>query len=190
MSTDKISLKERLLALVGVKCSIETKRKQRKREKMMKGAKQKIRRILFIILLLGLTVQSQAQSQDSKTQIQSVREASNAALKALDEELNMTYLTDDVFITAGSGTLINGKEELRKLLADMNESAQRYWVRTPGEIIVNEEQGLAWERGVWHGYDADDQAGEQVLFQGNYAAMWMKKEGAWKIKSQLFVTLN
>ena len=52
-------------------------------------------------------------AQSSEEKIRSIREASNAALKALDEEANFEFLTDDVLITTGNGTLLSGKDELK-----------------------------------------------------------------------------
>lgn len=129
-------------------------------------------------------------AQTSEEQIRIVREASNAALKALDEEANFEFLTDNVLITTGNGSLISGKDELRSYIAAASDAQPMYWVRIPGEIRVNEERGLAWETGVWNGYDADDQNGKTPLFRGNYAAQWIRVSGEWKIQSQLFVTLN
>lgn len=129
-------------------------------------------------------------AQTSEERIRTVRDASNAALKALDEEANFEFLTDDVLITTGSGTLISGKDELKSYIASAADAEPMYWIRTPGEIIVNEERGLAWESGIWNGYDADDQNEEAPIFHGNYAAQWVRVSGEWKIQSQLFVTLN
>ncbi len=129
-------------------------------------------------------------AQSPVESILDVREASNAALKALDEEANFQFLTDDVLITTGAGTLLSGKDELKAYIESAVDSPPMFWVRTPAEIIVNEERGLAWETGVWHGYYADDQNEESHVFHGNYAAQWIHQSGEWKIQSQLFVTLN
>ena len=129
-------------------------------------------------------------AQSGEDQIRSVREASNAALKALDEEANLAFLTDDILITTGNGTLISGKDELIAYISSASDAAPMYWIRTPNEIIVNELRGLAWEEGVWHGYMAEDQTGKDPVFHGKYSAQWTNESGEWKIQSQLFVTLN
>lgn len=129
-------------------------------------------------------------AQSSEESIRSVREASNAALKALDEEANMEFLTDDVLITTGAGTLLTGKDELKAYIESAADAPPLYWVRTPAEIIVNEERGLAWETGAWRAYSADDLNDASPVFHGNYAAQWIHQSGEWKIQSQLFVTLN
>lgn len=60
--------------------------------------------------------------------------------------------------------------------------------RTPSAISVNKNQGLAWETGAWKGYDPGK--GEEALVGGNYAAMWTRESGEWKIKSELFMSLE
>ncbi len=129
-------------------------------------------------------------AQSSEERIRSVREASNAALKALDEEANFKFLTDDVLITTGNGTLLSGKDELKVYIESAADASPMFWVRTPTEIIVNEDRGLAWETGVWHAYSADDPNEKSPVSHGNYAAQWIHQSGEWKIQSKLFVTLN
>ena len=145
----------------------------------------------FLLGTLFISVNSgQLIAQSSEEKIRSVREASNAALKALNEEVNMEFLTEDVLITTGNGTLLSGKDELRAYIESLADASPMYWVRTPAEIIVNEERGLAWETGVWHAYSADEPNEKSPVSHGNYAAQWVHQSGEWKIQSQLFVTLN
>jgi hypothetical protein len=66
--------------------------------------------------------------------------------------------------------------------------SKMYWIRDTKDIIINTKRGLAWETGVWNGYDPEK--GEDAIVNGNYSAMWTKASGKWKIKSQLFVTLG
>lgn len=147
-----------------------------------------IQLMLGVLLITGLI--SPLKAQSSEEQIRSVREASNAALKAMDEEANMKFLTDDVLITTGAGKLLSGKDELKAYIKFAADASPLFWVRTPAEIIVNEERGLAWEKGVWRAYSADDQNEESPVYHGNYAAQWILLTGEWKIQSQLFVILN
>lgn len=128
-------------------------------------------------------------AQSSEANILAVREASNTALKILDEDAHFEFLTDDVLITTGNGTLLAGKDELKAYINSETGTPPMFWVRTPAEIIVNEERGLGWETGVWHGYYADDQNEESPVFHGNYAAQWVYQSGKWRIQSQIFVTL-
>ncbi|WP_232724815.1 YybH family protein [Algoriphagus formosus] len=133
----------------------------------------------WILPLFGL-----AQESDN-SMILAQREKSNTALRAFDEALNATFLTDDVLITTGAGTLISGKKELLEYIQEAS-GPQMYWVRTPDEIIVNPKTQLAWETGTWKGFV---EGSEEAEVGGKYSAQWTKKSGTWLIQSQLFVTL-
>ncbi|WP_223275896.1 YybH family protein [Algoriphagus aquimarinus] len=141
----------------------------------------------FLSLLLGfLMIQSDLYAQESEIkQIRDQREASNKALRNFDEKLNSTFLTDDVLITTGAGTLLSGKAELIEYINNAN-GQKMYWVRTTTEVIVNSESQLAWEEGTWEGFNENSTT---PIVAGNYAAQWTKKSGIWLIQSQLFVTL-
>lgn len=140
--------------------------------------------ITFTQLLITPT---QANAQNDKDEILSLRTASNAALKDLDNELYLTFLTDNVLYTISNGALIQGKENLRKYI-NQATGPKMYWVRTPTEIDVNAGLGLAWESGMWRGYTFD--SGEKSVTGGKYSAQWIKVNGDWKINSQLFVKLE
>lgn len=138
---------------------------------------------LLLFIALGVSF-SNAQESDILL-IKNQRAASNQALRNFDEDLNSTFLTDDILISTGAGTLISGKENLKSYIK--NSSGPRmYWVRTPDEIIVNPETKLAWEKGTWKGFI---EGSEEAVVGGNYAAQWTKKSGKWLIQSQLFVSL-
>ncbi|NVK50652.1 MAG: nuclear transport factor 2 family protein [Cyclobacteriaceae bacterium] len=141
-------------------------------------------KVLSCLFLCFLFHFSFAQESE-KSQILAQRAKSNAALRAFDETLNATFLTDDVLITTGAGTLISGKEALMGYIQEAS-GPRMYWVRTPDEIIVNPETQLAWETGTWKGYQ---EGSEEAIVGGKYSAQWTKKSGIWLIHSQLFVTL-
>ncbi len=145
-----------------------------------------MKRIFWLIPTLCLWTAATL-AQADQAQIRALREASNQALKAYDHAAELSHLTEEVLITTGSGTLLAGKEALRNYIESFGES-KMYWVRTPGEIRVNEAKGLAWEQGTWKGYDPDQ--GTAPVVGGQYAAQWTKASGAWLIHSELFVTLE
>ncbi len=126
-------------------------------------------------------------AQSDEARIRAVREASNQALKAYDTTAELSFLTEDVLITTGNGTLLAGKEALRNYIGALGES-RMYWVRTPDHIEVHEANGLAWESGTWKGYDPE--RGTEPVVGGRYAAQWTKASGEWRIHSELFVALE
>jgi ketosteroid isomerase-like protein len=139
---------------------------------------------LFLFMALGVTALS---AQEAEARIRSLRAASNQALKAYDYPKVLSFLTDDVLTTTGAGTLLCGKKDLQAYIEQAPDS-KMYWVRTPSVVSVNAAAGLAWETGTWKGYDPA--AGEKPVVGGNYSAMWTRASGDWKIKSQLFVSLE
>lgn len=124
-------------------------------------------------------------SQTDKEQISAIRNASNAALKSYDNEKVLSYVTEDVVTTTGNGTLLCGKKELEAYILAGGNSTM-YWIRDTKELTVYAKRGLAWESGIWNGYTPEN--GDDPVISGQYAAMWTKASGIWKIKSQLFVT--
>ncbi len=143
-----------------------------------------MRQIFFSLFLF---ISFSAFGQNSEVQeIRAQREASNEALKSRDDARYLEFLTEDVLITTGAGTLISGKADLNAYV-EKETGEEMYWVRTPEVITVNKTTLLAWERGTWKGYYLGK---DEVIFQGNYSAQWTKKSGTWLIQSQLFVTLE
>lgn len=142
-------------------------------------------RTLLLTAFLGL-ISISVYAQSDKDQIQAAREASNEALRNYDTEGLLSFLTKNVLITTGAGSLIHGKKELRGYI-NSQDGPRMFWERSPNEIDVNSERGLAWESGSWKGYT---EASDQPVVGGKYSAMWTKESGEWKIKSQLFVTLE
>lgn len=139
---------------------------------------------VWLLCLGSYTSHAQATDQD---QILTLRNASNATLKAFDHEGFLSYLTDDVHVTTGNGTLVQGKATLRNYIASAI-GQKVFFVRTASEVVVNTERGLAWETGTWQGFAADQP--DTPLTGGKYSAMWTKASGIWLIKSELFVTLE
>jgi K+-sensing histidine kinase KdpD len=146
-----------------------------------------MKKLLFTLVLsfsMLATAKLYAQEVEIK-KIEAQRAASNEALRNFDEDLNSTFMTDDVLITTGAGILLSGKAELMAYVK--NTSGRRmYLVRTPDEILVNSLSQLAWEKGTWEGFYEDSTAS---IVGGNYAAQWTKISGVWLMKSQLFITL-
>lgn len=142
--------------------------------------------ILMLLFLANWSMFSQTDPTDQE-QILTIRQASNRALKSYDTQQVLSYLTDDVLTTTGSGTLLCGKKALEDYISGGGKS-KMYWIRETQEIRVNKKRKLAWERGSWKGYDPE--TSQEHIIHGEYSAQWTKESGVWKIRSQLFVTLG
>lgn len=139
-----------------------------------------------LILIFGFILFWGTIFAQEKELILGQREASNQALRAFNEELNNTFMTDEVLITTGAGTLLSGKSALREYIHNA-KGPKMYWIRTPDEVLVNPKTNLAWETGTWKGYYKDS---DEPVVGGKYSAQWTKASGTWLIQSQLFVTLE
>lgn len=126
-------------------------------------------------------------AQSDRERILNLRKDSNSALKVFDHAQFLSYLTDDVQITTGNGTLLKGMEKLRGYLAE-NVGNRIYFIRTSTEVEVNAQRGLAWETGTWKGYATGQE--EKSIAGGKYAAQWTKTAEGWRIRSELFVALE
>lgn len=107
--------------------------------------------ILFVVLCIFMCT-SELLSQTNQERILAIRNASNLGLRSHNEEVVLSYLTDDVLTTTENGNLLSEKKALEKHILDGGKS-KIYCVRETKEIIVNEEIGLAWETQIWNGYD-------------------------------------
>jgi ketosteroid isomerase-like protein len=141
--------------------------------------------IFLFVIVLSLT--SSVHAQNDKVEIQHLREAYNTALKNYDIEQSLSFMTEGILSTISTGALIQGKANLREYIQSKSDT-KMYWVRTPKEIDVNTETGLAWETGTWKGYTPE--TGQRSVTGGKYSAQWIKVKGTWKVNSELFVKLE
>jgi ketosteroid isomerase-like protein len=141
---------------------------------------------IFIFLFILSFHQAFAQNMhaDDIATIKSSRAASNEAIKKHDVNGISRFWLDDFVQVIGRGTYDTGKENIAaswKALFDSDPQVS--YVRTPQEIIISDNDTLAWEKGAWVGFHSYSKG-------GNYSAMWIKRNGKWLIKAELFVSLE
>ena len=131
---------------------------------------------------------AQRSSKQEKQSILEIRKLSNRALKTHQLPDFLSYFSDDLSITSGNGSVVRGKDSLANYLTRVfAETEDLYFVRTPQRVTVNDTGDRAWEDGKWVGLRPQTAGWENI--GGQYAAMWVKEAGVWKIKSELFVSL-
>ena len=139
--------------------------------------------IFLFILSFHQAFAQNMQTNDVAT-IKSNRAASNEAIAKHDVNGISKFWLDDFVQVIGRGTYETGKENIaaswKKLF---NNDPKVSYVRNPEEIIISDNDTLAWERGKWIGIHSYSKG-------GNYAAMWIKRNGNWMLKSELFVSLE
>jgi ketosteroid isomerase-like protein len=142
---------------------------------------------LIIVALLGVV--ESAASQTPADDVRSLRKQSNAAIARHDVEAVVSFLDADYQITVGEGTLFHGRAgEAEGWRAEFAHAADLVYVRTPESVEVGSTGTRAAEIGVWEGSWTTPNGPHRI--RGRYAAYWSKVSGSWKIRSELFVTLN
>ena len=115
--------------------------------------------------------------------------AQNQAIAEQDPDRVASFWTEDVTIRRGLGQPVNGLAAYRKLFEPTGSPASRViYQRKSTAIEVSPHWPLAFEEGKWTGH-LGSAAGPAVI-GGRYSAQWVKREGRWLIRSEVFVALK
>ena len=140
-----------------------------------------------LILLAVLTATAHAATEQAT--IKSARLRQNQALAKREFGEVVKYWTDDVTICRGLGVQLAGKPAYRALVEE-NAGAPTAIVyqRLPKEIEASALWPLAFETGIWQGHLGSIDG--PVVISGRYSAQWVKRDGTWLIRSEVFVALD
>jgi ketosteroid isomerase-like protein len=128
-----------------------------------------------------------AQQQDAAL-IREARARSNAAIAAHDVRGIVAELDSAFQITAGSGRFLQSRSAMGDAFStQFAEFSDIVYVRSPEEVEIATSRLLGFETGTWVGTWTTP-AGP-LRTGGRYSASWSKASGAWKLRSELFVTL-
>jgi ketosteroid isomerase-like protein len=142
--------------------------------------------LVLVFALLETLAPSQVQA--AAAHIRMLRDRSNAAIARHDVEAVLSFLDVEYQITAGSGSLSSGLASEREIWQDtFARAADVVYVRTAESIEVSSPAVRAAEIGGWVGSWTTPDGVRRT--GGRYAAHWRHVNGAWKIRSELFVTL-
>jgi ketosteroid isomerase-like protein len=140
--------------------------------------------LLFTIILFSFQFAYTQQKNDEEL-IRSARQSSNEAIAKQDVERITSFWLDDYVVIRGSGVIESGKETNKENWHRIfKEAPKTYFERFPNEIIVSKTNpGIAWETGVWKGFNTYSSG-------GRYSAQWKKIDGVWKMQAELFVAID
>ena len=139
---------------------------------------------IFLFMLSSYQPFSQNMHNNDIAIIKSNRIASNNAIAKHDVKGIEQFWLDDFVQVIGRGTYETGKENISaSWKALFNSNPQIVYIRTPEKIIISDNDTMAWENGKWIGIHTYSKG-------GNYAAMWIKRNGNWMLKAELFVSLE
>lgn len=146
--------------------------------------------IAFFLLVISVKpAVAQTNRQKDIDLIKSARKASNEAIKKHDLEGIGKQMNEDIVSVFGNGHLYVGRDStisiFKQRFAAMPDLV---FVRTPFVIRISNNDTLAWEKGTWKGFRTDRKTVNTA--GGNYAAMWCKRDGVWKTRSELYVALT
>ncbi len=124
--------------------------------------------------------------------VRAARAEQNKAITEWDSATVAKYWTDDVEIRRGLGVLVVGKSEYIKLFvrdsAALANGTALVYQRTPVSVSVSSTWPLAYEEGTWEGhYGAAD---GPTRIGGRYSAQWVKRDGKWLIRGEVYVALT
>jgi ketosteroid isomerase-like protein len=97
-------------------------------------------------------------------------------------------LAENFVAVIGDGTFVPSRAAYLKLFKqgfDAPKTSLTY-ERLPDHIDVSSDSSLASEQGHWIATDIHN----KTVYIGTYMAMWQRTADAWKIRSELYVTLE
>lgn len=128
---------------------------------------------------------------ESSSEIEAIRAARTAqttALAAGDYARVASYWTADVTIRRALGHALAGAEEARRALSPSGGGGPHIvYQRRAVDVAVSAQWPLAYEDGEWSGHL--ETAASPAIISGRYAAQWVKRDGTWLIRSEVFVAL-
>ena len=139
--------------------------------------------LIFLFMLVFHSAIAQKQHSDVAI-IKSFRSASNEAIAKHDVDGIAKYWLDDFVQVIGRGIYQTGRDSIMASWRELfRTNPQVGYIREPKEIVISNNDTLAWEEGKCTGNHSYSNG-------GNYAAMWIKRNGNWRLKAELFVSLE
>lgn len=121
--------------------------------------------------------------------VRAARAAQTAALARGDYDAVARHWTEDVTMRRALGHAVSGIAAARAALAPpAGGGAHIVYQRRAIQVEVSVRWPLAFEEGVWSGHPGSADAAPVIA--GRYAAQWVKRDGAWLIRSEVFVALT
>ena len=121
--------------------------------------------------------------------IRLARASQNSAIAAGDEDRAAAFWTEDVSLRRGLGQAVTGRDAYRALIqAGRGTDSSIVYQREPTDVETSLVWPLAFETGEWAGHVGS--ASGPIVIGGRYSAQWVKRDGEWKIRSEVFVALT
>lgn len=161
----------------------------------MRTAVPKIVDSLWIVALpfaaLAQTASTAANTAADEAAIKEARRLQTQALATNDLDTVLKYWDPAITIRRALGHPVEGAAAARKLLEPAsapNPATAVVFQREATSVTVSTNWPLAYEEGHWSGHVGSATA--KPIMSGKYAAQWVKRDGRWLIRSEVFVALD
>ncbi len=121
-------------------------------------------------------------------QVRQARLDQNRAMAVGDAQLAASFWTDDVTLRGGLGSSVAGKDAYRALFDIAPNDQSFIYVREPDCIEISSDWPLAYESGIWTARYGSAEGPPAIT--GRYSAQWVKRDGHWLIRSEIFVAIT
>lgn len=129
-------------------------------------------------------------SAADETAIRDARRVQTQALARNDLDTVVKYWDPAITIRRALGHPVEGAAAARKLLEPTSPppATPIIYQRESTSVAVSGNWPLAYEEGRWSGHVGTADA--KPILSGKYAAQWVKRNGQWLIRSEVFVALD
>jgi ketosteroid isomerase-like protein len=125
----------------------------------------------------------------AEAEIRTARATQTKAMADHDFDVASSIWTEDVTMRRALGQAVTGRSEYREMLLSASSGQNPViYQRVAVTVDVSDRWPLAYEEGQWSGHIGD--ADGQPVIGGRYAAQWVKRDGRWLIRSEVFVALT
>lgn len=159
----------------------------------MVSAQKTILRIVSVLLIgffaSAVQAQEKATPAEHEAAIRNARITQTKALAANDLDTVVRYWTPDLTVRRALGQPVTGADAARKLIEPTGSTAPPIiYQRETVAVEVSPNWPLAYEEGRWSGHVGNALA--PAIIGGRYAAQWVRRDGKWLIRSEVFVALS
>ena len=121
--------------------------------------------------------------------IRAARAAQNKAIATGDLDRAAGFWTEDVTVRRALGQPLSGRDAARQALEPPAAPGMRLvYQRLTKDVRVSPKWPLAFETGRWEGHQGTING--PVVIGGRFSAQWVKRDGRWLIRSEVFVALT
>jgi ketosteroid isomerase-like protein len=132
---------------------------------------------------------SRTTSAADRAALRGARIAQNRAIAAGDLDRVASFWTDDVTVRRALGQPLSGRAAARQALEPPATPGSRLvYQRNATAFDVSPHWPLAFETGTWEGHSGT--VSGPTVIGGRYSAQWVKRDGQWLIRSEVFVALT